>query len=108
MLNNLTIAAVFGLHVVLGTIVVLSTYAVGSRGLTPGLITGVLMGGAVIVGDLTVGQELLAVTYEEIRILTIAAAGGASLGIILTALVFEPGVPESTDSQPDPTTYTNR
>jgi len=106
--TDLTIAAVFGLHVVLGTIVVLSAYAAGSRGLAPGLLTGLTIGGAVIVGDLTVGEELLAVSFTETKVLTIAAVTGAALGIILAALVFEPGEPDSTDAQPDPTTYTNR
>lgn len=106
--TDLTIAAVFGLHVVLGAIVVLSAYAAGSRGLVAGVLTGLVLGGAVILGDLTVGQDLLTVTVAEMKQLTIVAITGGALGVVPTALVFEPGEPDSTDAQPDPTTYTNR
>ena len=105
---DMVLASVFSLHFALAVIVVLSAYAAGSRGLVPGIVTGIAFGAAVILGDFTVGQELLDVTLAEMKDLIIVAAAGASLGTVVTALMFEPGEPESTDKQTDPTTYTNR
>lgn len=108
--GEVTLAAVFGLFVLLGATSVLSTFAATSRGIVPGVVVGAVVSTAIIVGTHTVGEELLATTPDLTAQLTVTAAAGAATGIVLAAATFQPADSDAdrTDTTTDPTTYTNR
>lgn len=89
---NVTIwvAGVFALNLVLGTLLMLGVFKFMEHRVALGASGGVVVGTALIYAQATLGEEMLRVSVAEMKILVIAAALGAVVGVVGTVLVVKP------------------
>lgn len=89
---TLWIGGAFVLNLLVGAVLVLGVYKLMEQRVAAGAFGGVLVGAAIIYAEATVGEEMLTVTVSEMKLLVLAAAAGAVLGVLGTLLVFEPEI----------------
>jgi hypothetical protein len=85
-------AGVLVLNAVVGVVLVLGVFLFMERRIRLGAFGGLLAGAAVIYVEATMGERLLQVTVGEMKLLVLAAAFGAVLGVVGTVLTVEPEV----------------
>ena len=83
-------AGVFGLNLLLGVGLMLGVYAFMERKVTLGAIMGIAVGTGLIYAQATLGESWLQVTVSEMKLLVIAAAVGAVIGVVGTVLMVKP------------------
>jgi hypothetical protein len=86
----LWLGGVFLANLVLGVVMVAAVFKMMEQRVMAGAIGGVVVGTAVIYTEATLGEDILAPTVAEMKLLVIAAALGAVLGVLGAMLVFEP------------------
>ncbi|MFT4921439.1 MAG: hypothetical protein ACI8XM_000636 [Haloarculaceae archaeon] len=86
----LWLGGVFLANLVLGVVMVAAVFKMMEQRVMAGAIGGVVVGTAVIYTEATLGEDILAPTVAEMKLLVIAAALGAVLGVLGAVLVFEP------------------
>lgn len=84
------VAGVAVLNAVLGVLMVLAVFAFMERRIYIAAVGGVILGGAVIYGEATLGEQMLKITVEEMKILVISASMGAVAGVLAAVLTWEP------------------
>lgn len=87
---TLWIGGAFTVNLLVGAALVAVAYKLMEQRIVVGAFGSVAIGTAVIYTEATVGEEMLTVTVGEMKLLVIAAAVGAVLGVLGTLLVFEP------------------
>ena len=87
---TLWIAGAFALNLLVGAGLVALVFTLMEQRVTVGAFGGVAVGTALIYAESTLGEQMLTVTVGEMKLLVIAAAVGAVLGVLGTVLVFEP------------------
>jgi hypothetical protein len=85
-------AGVFVLNLLLGIGLMLGVFSFMERRVTMGAVTGVVAGTGVIYAQATLGEQYLQVTVSEMKLLVIAAALGAVIGVVGTVLVVKPNL----------------
>jgi len=83
-------AGVLALNVVIGVALVLGVFIFMERRIHLGAFGGLFAGAAVIYAEATIGERLLQVTVGEMKLLVLAAAFGAVLGVVGTVLTVKP------------------
>jgi hypothetical protein len=83
-------AGVLALNVVIGVALVLGVFMFMERRIQLGAFGGLFAGAAVIYVEATMGEQLLRVSVGEMKILVLAAAFGAVLGVVGTVLTVKP------------------
>jgi hypothetical protein len=78
------------LNVVLGALLVVGVFAFMERRVTLGAAGGILVGAALIYAQATLGETWLNVTVAEMKLLVLAAAVGAVVGVVGVVLAVEP------------------
>lgn len=81
---------VFAVNVALGAALVAGVFKLMEQHITVGALGGIAVGAAIIYAEATVGADLFSPTIAEMKVLVIAAAAGAVLGVTAVLLVFEP------------------
>mgnify|MGYP000137834843 CR=1 FL=1 len=89
---SLWTAGEFGVNLLLGVVLIIGVFSFMERQVSLGAIAGVIAGAGVIYAQATLGEQYLQVTVSEMKILVIAAAVGAVLGVIGTVLVVRPEI----------------
>jgi len=89
---SLWTAGVFGLNLLLGVVLIIGVFSFMERQISLGAVTGIIAGTGVIYAQATLGEQYLQVTVSEMKILVIAAAIGAVLGVVGTVLVVKPEI----------------
>ena len=89
---TLWIAGAFVANLVLGVLLVLGVFTFMERRVALGATGGIVAGTAIIYTQATLGERMLEVTVSEMKLLVIAAALGAVIGVVGTVLVVEPDV----------------
>ena len=84
------ITGVLVLNLLFGAVLVLGAFKLMEWRLGVGALGGIAVGTVVVYGQATMGEQLLSVTVSEMKILVIAAALGAVLGVVSTVIVVEP------------------
>jgi hypothetical protein len=84
------LAGVIVLNLLFGTLLVLGSYRLMEWRIGVGALGGIAVGTAIIYGEATMGERLLSVTVGEMKLLVIAAALGAVLGVVGTVIIVEP------------------
>jgi len=87
---TLWIASAFAVNLLVGAGLVAAAYKLMEQRVAAGAFGSVAVGAGVIYAEATLGEEMLTVTVGEMKLLVIAAAVGAVLGVLATLLVFEP------------------
>ena len=82
----------FALNLLLGAVLLIGVYSFMERRVTLGAIGGVFAGTGVIYAQATLGEQYLQVTVSEMKLLVIAAALGAVIGVVGTVLVVKPNL----------------
>jgi hypothetical protein len=85
-------AGVFVLNLLLGIGLLLGVFSFMERRVTMGAVAGVVAGTGVIYAQATLGEQYLQVTVSEMKLLVIAAALGAVIGVVGTVLVVKPNL----------------
>jgi hypothetical protein len=83
-------AGVFVLNLVFGALLVVGAFGLMERRLGAGAIGGVLVGAGIVYAEATLGERMLDPTVGEMKLLVLAAAFGAVLGVVGTVLTVEP------------------
>ena len=83
-------AGVFVLNLLLGVGLMLGVFSFMERRVMLGAIGGVVAGTGVIYTQATLGEQYLQVTVSEMKLLVIAAALGAVIGVVGTVLLIKP------------------
>lgn len=83
-------AGVFVLNLAFGALLVLGAFGLMERRFGAGAVGGVFVGAGVIYAEATLGERWLEPTVGEMKLLVIAAALGAVLGVVGTVLTVEP------------------
>jgi hypothetical protein len=78
------------LNLLFGTLLVLGAFKLMEWRLEVGALGGIAVGTAVVYAEATMGEQFLTVTVNEMKLLVIAAALGAVLGVVSTVIVVEP------------------
>lgn len=91
-IGTLEIAGVFVLNGVLGALLVLAVFVVIERQFAIGAFSGTALGGALIYAQATYGERLLTVTVQGMKLLVLAAAMGAVIGVITTVMAVKPEI----------------
>lgn len=86
----LWLGGVFMLNLVLGIVMVTGVFKMMEQRITAGALGGIVVGTAVIYGEATLGEDMLTISVSEMKLLVIAAALGAVIGVLGAVLVFEP------------------
>lgn len=86
----LWLGGVFLLNLVLGIVMVTGVFKMMEQRVMAGAVGGVAVGTLVVYTEATFGEDLLSPTVNEMKLLVIAAALGAVLGVLGAVLVFEP------------------
>jgi hypothetical protein len=89
-LSILWVIGVFVVNVVLGALLVLGVFTFMERNVAVGALGGVVLGGATIWGEATLGEQYLDIGVPGMKNLVTAAALGAVIGVVGTVLVVEP------------------
>lgn len=84
------IAGAFVLNLLLGAGLVAVVYRLMENRILLGGFGGLGVGTVVIYAEATVGETMLTVSVGEMKLLVLAAAVGAVLGVLGTVLVFKP------------------
>lgn len=87
---QLWLVGVFVANLVLGAALVVGVFKLMEKQVAAGATGGILTGTAVVYAEATLGEQQLTVTVGEMKLLVIAAALGAVVGVVGTVLVFEP------------------
>jgi len=87
---TLWIASAFAVNLLVGAGLVAAAYKLMEQRVAVGAFGSVAVGAGVIYAEATLGEQMLIVTVGEMKLLVIAAAVGAVLGVLATLLVFEP------------------
>jgi len=87
---TLWLGGVFLANLVLGVVMVAGVFKMMEQRIMAGAAGGVVAGTAVIYAEATVGEDMLDPTVAEMKLLVIAAALGAVVGVLGAVLVFEP------------------
>lgn len=83
-------ALVFAANAVLGVVTVISVYNLMETNVALGAVGGLGVGVAVIYAEWQVGERMLTLTVNEMKILVVVAAIGAVAGVVGTMLTVEP------------------
>ena len=78
------------LNVVAAGVLVLVMYSLMERHIGLGAFGAIGLGAALIYAEATLGEQMLTVTVSEMKILVIAAAVGAAVGVTATVLTVKP------------------
>lgn len=78
------------MNLVLGIVMVTGVFKMMEQRVMAGAVGGVAVGTLVVYAEATFGEDLLSPTVNEMKLLVIAAALGAVLGVLGAVLVFEP------------------
>lgn len=89
-IGALELGTVFVLNGILGALLVLAVFVVMERQFAVGAFGGIALGAVVIYGEATYGEQLFAVTVQGMKLLVLAAALGAVLGVVATVMAVEP------------------
>ena len=89
---TLWIGGAFVLNLLVAATLVLGVYKLMEQRVSAGAFGGVLVGAAIIYTEATLGEQMLTVTVSEMKLLVLAASGGAVLGVLGTLLAFEPEI----------------
>jgi hypothetical protein len=73
-------------------VVVLGMYRLMERNIGVGALGGIAIGAAVIYAEATLGERMFTVTVAEMKVLVIAAAVGAAVGVTMTVLTVKPSL----------------
>lgn len=84
--------AVLLLNTIIGILLVLGVFKFMERQVSLGAIGGIIIGAAIIYGEATLGEQMFRVTVGEMKLLVLAGALGAVVGVVGTVLVVEPEV----------------
>lgn len=84
------LVGVFAVNLAVGGALVVGVFAAMERRVGVGALGGVGLGTLVVYAQATFGEDVLFVTVAEMKLLVIAAALGAVLGVVGTVLVVEP------------------
>jgi len=84
--------AVVVINVVIGILLVLGVFKFMERQVSLGAVGGIIVGAAVIYAEATLGEQTFTVTVSEMKLLVLAGALGAVVGVVGTVLVVEPEV----------------
>lgn len=82
--------AVLIANAIFGIVLVLGVFKFMEKHVSLGAIGGILLGAGLIYVEATIGEQELVATVSEMKLLVIAAALGAVLGVVGTVLVVEP------------------
>jgi len=77
-------------NAILGVVLVLGVFKFMEKHVSLGAIGGTLLGAGLVYAQATVGEQELMVTVAEMKLLVIAAALGAVLGVVGTVLMVKP------------------
>ncbi|MXR40723.1 hypothetical protein GRX01_05120 [Halobaculum sp. WSA2] len=80
------------LNAVVAGVLVLAMYSLMERHIGLGAFGGIAIGAAVIYAEATLGEQMLTVTVAEMKLLVIAAAVGAAVGVTATVLTVKPSL----------------
>ncbi len=80
----------FLLNLVLGIGLVLGVFTFMEHRVVLGATGGITTGTVLIYGQATLGERMLSVTVSEMKLLVIAAALGAVIGVVGTVLFVKP------------------
>jgi hypothetical protein len=81
---------VFLLNLLLGIGFILGVYTFMSRRVGLGAVGGLGVATSLIYAQATLGEQIPGVNVSDMKLLVLAAALGATIGIIGTVLVFKP------------------
>lgn len=84
------LVGVFAVNLAVGGALVVGVFAAMERRVGVGALGGVGLGTLLIYAQATFGEDVLFVTVSEMKLLVLAAALGAVLGVVGTVLVVEP------------------
>lgn len=87
---QLWIGAALVANVVIGAGLVAGVFKLMEKRIGVGALGGIAVGAVLIYAEATVGEQYLSPTVAEMKLLVIAAAVGAVLGVTATVIVFEP------------------
>lgn len=87
---QLWLGGVFVANLLLGVALVLGVFKLMEQQVAAGAAGGIVTGAGVVYAEATLGEQHLTVTVGEMKLLVIAAALGAVIGVVATVLVFEP------------------
>lgn len=90
MVSPIWLGGVLVTNVVLGALLVLGVFGLMERRVGAGAVGGILVGSGVVYAQATLGEQMLNPTVEGMKLLVIAAALGAVLGVVGTVLTVEP------------------
>jgi hypothetical protein len=91
-LETWALAAALAANVVVGVGLVLAVYGLMERRVLYGAMAGLVLGGAIVYAEATVGADLFDLTFEEKRLLTMVAGVGAAVGIVGTLSLVKPEI----------------
>lgn len=77
-------------NAVVAGVLVLAMYVLMERHVGLGAIGGIAVGAGVIYAEAILGEQLFTVTVSEMKLLVIAAAVGAAVGVTVTVLTVKP------------------
>lgn len=83
-------AGVILVNLLFGALLVVGAFGLMERRFGAGAIGGVLIGAGVVYAEATLGERMLDPTVGEMKLLVLAAALGAVLGVVGTVLTVEP------------------
>jgi len=86
------VVGAFVLNLVLGVGLVLGVFKFMEQRVVLGATGGIAAGTAIIYGQATLGERMLTVTVSEMKLLVIAAALGAVIGVVGTVLFVKPDI----------------
>lgn len=89
-IGGLELAAVLVLNAILGALLVLAVFTVMERQYAIGSFGGIALGAILIYGEATYGEHLFTVTVQGMKLLVLAAAIGAVVGVASTVVAVEP------------------
>lgn len=78
------------LNVVAAALLVLAMYSMMERHVGLGAMGGIGVGAAVIYAEATLGEQWFTVTVSEMKLLVVAAAVGAAIGVTATVVAVKP------------------
>lgn len=87
---SLWMAGVFGINLLAGIVLVIGVYTFMEKRVTLGAVGGLVAGTGLIYAQATLGEKYLQVTVSEMKVLVLAAAVGAVIGVVGTVLVLKP------------------
>lgn len=87
-----TVASVFMLNVLIGSLTVMGVYKLIEASVALGAAGGSGVGVAVIVAEWQLGERLLVLTVGDMKLLVVAAAIGAIVGIVGTLIAVKPEI----------------